>query len=88
MTYLTGVKIGRAKQLLNADFKKIADVAEAEAHQLTKAIQYLSKEKVSVRVDVDVEYAPHGRQLSFIGNNSFGKISNALWARIEKTQNE
>ena len=41
-----GVKIGRAKQLLNAGFKKIADVADAEPQLLTKAIQFLSNPKV------------------------------------------
>ena len=48
LAFHAGVKIGRAKQLMNADFKKIADVAEAEPQQLTKVIQYLSKEKVRV----------------------------------------
>ena len=42
---IPGVKIGRAKQLLNAGFKKIADVANAEPQQLTKAIQFLSNPK-------------------------------------------
>ena len=42
---IPGVKIGRAKQLLNAGFKKIADVAYAEPQQLTKAIQFLSNPK-------------------------------------------
>ena len=40
------MKIGRAKQLLNAGFKKIADVADAEPQLLTKAIQFLSNPKV------------------------------------------
>ena len=43
-----GVKIGRAKQLLNANFKKIADVAQAEPHQLTEVIQFLTKTKVEL----------------------------------------
>ena len=42
---IPGVKIGRAKQLLNAGFKKIADVANTEPQQLTKAIQFLSNPK-------------------------------------------
>ena len=42
---IPGVKIGRAKQLLNAGFKKIADVANAEPQQLTKAIEFLSNPK-------------------------------------------
>ena len=39
------MKIGRAKQLLNAGFKKIADVANAEPQQLTMAIRFLSTPK-------------------------------------------
>ena len=43
---IPGVKIGRAKQLLNTGFKKIANVANAKPQQLTKAIPFLSNPKV------------------------------------------
>ena len=42
---IPGVKIGRAKQLLNTGFKKIANVANAKPQQLTKAIPFLSNPK-------------------------------------------
>ena len=42
---IPGVKIGCAKQLLNIGFKKIADVANVEPQQLTKAIPFLSNPK-------------------------------------------
>ena len=48
---IPGVKIGRAKQLLKASFKRIADVAEAKVDDLTAAIQFLSSKQALNLID-------------------------------------
>ena len=48
---IPGVKIGRAKQLLNANFKKIVDVAQAKPRQLTEVIQFLTKTKAANMIE-------------------------------------